>query len=200
MCALLSATSLTSWPIPGQSEGFGKISVNSARSHAGSRPERTRPPAGRHTSFTVDGFPIYGPYECVDVGCSSVQKMLSSWDKPGQAGTTGCASSAVCSTPADRGDQRGRCEFNNFRRYPGSGVLGRSLSVVGTASPVDNIAEPVTLGAHFCVAPDRKRRTTSPACRYSRRVDRYSPGRQRISEASAWNVSATKSVLVVNIR
>jgi YHYH protein len=49
--------------------------------------------------YAFDGFPIYGPYECVDVGCSSVQKMLSSWDNTGyQAGTVGCTSSASCSS------------------------------------------------------------------------------------------------------
>jgi hypothetical protein len=49
--------------------------------------------------YAFDGFPIYGPYECVDLGCSSVQKMLSSWDHTGyQAGTVGCVSSAVCSS------------------------------------------------------------------------------------------------------
>ncbi len=48
--------------------------------------------------YAFDGFPIYGPYECVDVGCSSVQKMLSGWDNTGyQAGTAGCTSSASCS-------------------------------------------------------------------------------------------------------
>ena len=49
--------------------------------------------------YAFDGFPIYGPYECVDAGCSSVQLMLSSWDSTGyQAGTEGCASSASCSS------------------------------------------------------------------------------------------------------
>lgn len=49
--------------------------------------------------YAFDGFPIYGPYECVDVGCSAVQKMLSSWDNTGyQAGTAGCSSSASCSS------------------------------------------------------------------------------------------------------
>ncbi len=47
--------------------------------------------------YAFDGFPIYGPYECVDGGCSSVQKMLSGWDNTGyQAGTVGCTSSAAC--------------------------------------------------------------------------------------------------------
>jgi hypothetical protein len=50
-------------------------------------------------AYAFDGFPIYGPYECVDAGCSAVQKMLSSWDNTGyQAGTVGCASSAACSS------------------------------------------------------------------------------------------------------
>jgi len=49
--------------------------------------------------YSFDGFPIYGPYECVDVGCSSVQKMLSSWDNTGyQAGTAGCTTSSSCSS------------------------------------------------------------------------------------------------------
>jgi hypothetical protein len=49
--------------------------------------------------YAFDGFPIYGPYECVDAGCSSVQKMLSGWDNTGyQAGTVGCTSSASCSS------------------------------------------------------------------------------------------------------
>jgi YHYH protein len=48
-------------------------------------------------AYAFDGFPIYGPYECTDSGCSSVQAMLSSWDNTGyQAGTIGCASSSVC--------------------------------------------------------------------------------------------------------
>ena len=49
--------------------------------------------------YAFDGFPIYGPYECTDTGCSAVQKMLSSWDNTGyQAGTVGCTSSAACSS------------------------------------------------------------------------------------------------------
>ena len=48
--------------------------------------------------YAFDGFPIYGPYECTDQSCTSVQQMLSSWDNTGyQAGTEGCASSAACS-------------------------------------------------------------------------------------------------------
>jgi len=48
--------------------------------------------------YAFDGFPIYGPYECTDVGCASVQEMLSSWDATGyQAGTIGCMSSSACS-------------------------------------------------------------------------------------------------------
>ncbi|HZR81276.1 MAG TPA: YHYH protein [Candidatus Binatia bacterium] len=49
--------------------------------------------------YAFDGFPIYGPYECTDTGCSSVQKMLSAWDNTGyQSGTVGCTSSASCSS------------------------------------------------------------------------------------------------------
>jgi hypothetical protein len=49
--------------------------------------------------YAFDGFPIYGPYECTDVGCGTVQQMLSSWDNTGyQAGTVGCSSSAACSS------------------------------------------------------------------------------------------------------
>jgi hypothetical protein len=49
--------------------------------------------------YAFDGFPIYGPYECTDIGCTSVQEMLSSWDNTGyQAGTAGCTSSAACSS------------------------------------------------------------------------------------------------------
>ena len=49
--------------------------------------------------YAFDGFPIYGPYECTDGTCTSVQQMRSSWDSTGyQAGTQGCASSAACSS------------------------------------------------------------------------------------------------------
>jgi hypothetical protein len=49
--------------------------------------------------YAFDGFPIYGPYECVDLACSSVQKMQSSWDNTGyQMGTVGCTSSMACSS------------------------------------------------------------------------------------------------------
>jgi hypothetical protein len=48
--------------------------------------------------YAFDGFAIYGPYECTDASCTSVQEMLSSWDNTGyQGGTVGCASSAACS-------------------------------------------------------------------------------------------------------
>jgi hypothetical protein len=48
--------------------------------------------------YAFDGFPIYGPYECTDAGCTSVHEMLSGWDNTGyQMGTIGCASSAACS-------------------------------------------------------------------------------------------------------
>lgn len=49
-------------------------------------------------AYAFDGFPIYGPYECTDVGCGAVQEMRSGWDATGyQAGTIGCSSSAACS-------------------------------------------------------------------------------------------------------
>ena len=48
-------------------------------------------------AYAFDGFPIYGPYECTDLACTTVQEMLSSWDNTGyEAGTEGCASSAEC--------------------------------------------------------------------------------------------------------
>jgi hypothetical protein len=48
--------------------------------------------------YAFDGFPIYGPYECTDASCTSVQEMLSAWDNTGyQTGTVGCTSSAACS-------------------------------------------------------------------------------------------------------
>ena len=50
-------------------------------------------------AYAFDGFPIYGPYECTDAGCTSVQEMRSGWDTVGyQAGTVGCTSSAACSS------------------------------------------------------------------------------------------------------
>jgi hypothetical protein len=49
--------------------------------------------------YAFDGFPIYGPYECTDTSCTSVQRMLSGWDSTGyQAGTAGCTSSSACSS------------------------------------------------------------------------------------------------------
>lgn len=50
-------------------------------------------------AYAFDGFPIYGPNECTDASCTSVQEMLSGWDSTGfQAGTVGCSSSAACSS------------------------------------------------------------------------------------------------------
>lgn len=47
--------------------------------------------------YAFDGFPIYGPYECTDAVCTSVQEMRSSWEGTGYiAGTLGCSSSAAC--------------------------------------------------------------------------------------------------------
>jgi hypothetical protein len=49
--------------------------------------------------YAFDGFPIYGPYECTDAGCSAVQEMLSSWDNTGyESGSVGCTSSAACTS------------------------------------------------------------------------------------------------------
>ena len=49
--------------------------------------------------YAFDGFPIYGPNECTNSSCTSVQEMLSSWDSTGyQTGTAGCTSSAACSS------------------------------------------------------------------------------------------------------
>ena len=48
--------------------------------------------------YAFDGFPIYGPYECTDASCTSVQEMRSAWDSTNyETGTVGCASSAACS-------------------------------------------------------------------------------------------------------
>ncbi len=50
-------------------------------------------------AYAFDGFPIYGPYECTDAGCSGTQEMRSGWDTVGyQVGTIGCTSSASCSS------------------------------------------------------------------------------------------------------
>lgn len=50
-------------------------------------------------AYAFDGFPIYGPNECTDASCTSVQELLSGWNSTGfQSGTQGCTSSAGCST------------------------------------------------------------------------------------------------------
>jgi YHYH protein len=46
-------------------------------------------------AYALDGFPVYGPYECTTSACTEVVEMLSSWDNTGH-GTTGCASSSTC--------------------------------------------------------------------------------------------------------
>lgn len=47
--------------------------------------------------YALDGFPIYGPYGCVDAACSSVVEHLSGWDNVAYE-SVGCTSSAQCSS------------------------------------------------------------------------------------------------------
>ena len=71
------------------------VSSSQPWNNADPSPSQVSPVVG----YAFDGFPIYGPYECTDGTCTSVQEMRSSWDNTGyQAGTVGCASSAVCSS------------------------------------------------------------------------------------------------------
>jgi hypothetical protein len=46
--------------------------------------------------YAFDGFPIYGPYGCVDAACSQVVEFLSSWDNTGYE-SVDCSSTAQCS-------------------------------------------------------------------------------------------------------
>ena len=47
--------------------------------------------------WSLDGFPIYGSYGCVDIECSSVIEFLSGWDNTSiQTGTEGCTDSSAC--------------------------------------------------------------------------------------------------------
>ncbi len=45
--------------------------------------------------YGLDGFPVYGPYECTTAACTQVVEMLSSWDNTGH-GTVGCVTSSTC--------------------------------------------------------------------------------------------------------
>src|SRR5262249_23920391 len=47
--------------------------------------------------YALDGFPIYGPYECTDATCTTVYEALSSWDNVGYQ-SLDCTSSAQCTT------------------------------------------------------------------------------------------------------
>ena len=47
--------------------------------------------------YALDGFPVYGPYGCADVGCSSIVEYLSSWDNIAYQ-SLDCTSSASCGT------------------------------------------------------------------------------------------------------
>ncbi len=38
-------------------------------------------------AYAFDGFPVYGPYECTDAGCTDVVEMKSSWDQVGDPTT-----------------------------------------------------------------------------------------------------------------
>ena len=50
--------------------------------------------------FALDGFPIYGPYGCLDEGCSEVVEFKSSWQNTGYwPGTVGCNTTADCGNP-----------------------------------------------------------------------------------------------------
>ena len=50
--------------------------------------------------FALDGFPIYGPYGCLDEGCTEVVEFLSSWQNTApREGTLGCESTAECGNP-----------------------------------------------------------------------------------------------------
>ncbi len=70
--------------------------VSSSQPWNNADPSTTQP--SPVVGYAFDGFAIYGPYECTDAGCTSVQRMLSSWDNTGyQAGTVGCATSSACS-------------------------------------------------------------------------------------------------------
>jgi hypothetical protein len=46
--------------------------------------------------YALDGFPIYGPYECTDASCTTIYEALSSWDNIGYE-SLDCTSSAQCS-------------------------------------------------------------------------------------------------------
>ena len=45
--------------------------------------------------FALDGFPVYGPYGCLDEACTDVVKMKSSWEAT-RYEKIGCDSDADC--------------------------------------------------------------------------------------------------------
>lgn len=50
--------------------------------------------------FAFDGFPIYGPFGCVDSTCKEVVEFQSSWENEAhKAGTLGCITSDECGNP-----------------------------------------------------------------------------------------------------
>lgn len=54
--------------------------------------------------YALDGFPIYGPYECADDACATTVEVLSSWDKTGDPMTYAwdnhSCTKATCDAPA----------------------------------------------------------------------------------------------------
>ena len=48
-------------------------------------------------AYGLDGFPVYGPYECTDATCTTVYEALSSFDNVGYQ-SVDCTSSAQCNT------------------------------------------------------------------------------------------------------
>jgi hypothetical protein len=47
--------------------------------------------------YALDGFPIYGPYECTDASCTTIYETLSGWDDVGYE-SLDCTSSSQCSS------------------------------------------------------------------------------------------------------
>src|SRR5262249_46834993 len=71
--------------------------ISSSQPWNNPQPSASQPSPIAGSAFA--GFPIYGSYECTDALCTVVQEMRRGWDATGyQAGTVGCASSAVCSS------------------------------------------------------------------------------------------------------
>jgi hypothetical protein len=51
--------------------------------------------------YALDGFPIYGPYGCIDAECVEVVEFQSSWENMSHsAGTEGCTATADCGNPS----------------------------------------------------------------------------------------------------